>query len=201
MDANLKRIEGAIAHGLSCGRARIEDVAQILLISKSTLQRQMPSDVCFTDLRRKVQVRTALRSLCEGRLVATVAAEVCLSPDYLCVLVRKETGLTPGQIRRASRLGARLLRWKRGYPPEYGTPLYRRRVRDWRKVDTEMLDLLGDIRPGNPLFGWANELLRLSTKPDFRRQPHRDRLRARRRRESEHLQKRLRAFLEDRSRA
>jgi len=181
-------IREAIERALASGRTRIDDVAQLLLTSKSTLQRRLKAHrTTFTKLRREVQLHTALRLLTSGRSVARVAEEVALSPDHLCVVVREATELTPRQINRAARLADRLRRWEAHVPVAFGTQIYQRRLREWKRIDAELFDLLGDLGPDHPLVAWANELLELSARPDYRRKAYRDRLRAESRREGEEL--------------
>ena len=181
-------VEEAVRHALSIGRRSIDDVASLLFISKSTLQRLLKaSETDFTAVRQRVQIEIALRRLSEGASAATVASEVGLSRDYLCVLVREAAELTPNQIIRAKKLADTVARWRRHGPPEAWSPLYYKQRRQWRRVDDELERLLADLGPSHPLATWAKRLLVAADRPDFRRQPYRDEIRAQRRAEAEQL--------------
>jgi AraC-like DNA-binding protein len=194
-------IEDAIREAFTYGRTSIDDVAQILTVSRSTVERALaesgrskePTD--FTSLRRKVRLKIGLPLLTNGESVRSVAEKVCLSPDHLTVIVREETGLTPRQIIRAACLRKRIEDWKREGPLRQGTTLYRMRLRAWDRIDAELTNLLGDLGPSHPLARWAKQLLVNLERPDYRRQPYRDVMRANRKREGEVLQRRLKAHL------
>lgn len=197
-------IEAAIREAFSYGRSAIDDVAQILRVSRSTLERALnqPSHGCeptdFTSMRREVRLEIALELLTRGKSAGSVAEKVCLSPDYLTVVAREETGLTPKQIIRAAQLGKKVAAWKREGPVAQGTALYRERLRKWERIDTEVTNLLGDLGPTHPLNAWAKKLVVGLQRPDYRRQPYRNQLQAKRRRESEEIQRRLTAYLKER---
>ena len=198
---DLEEIENAIREAFTYGRTSIEDVAQILTVSRSTVERALaestpfeePTD--FTSLRRKVRLKIGLPLLTNGESVRSVAEKVCLSPDYLTVIVREETGLTPRQIIRAACLRERIENWKREGPLNQGTTLYRMRLRTWDRIDIELTNLLGDLGPSHPLTSWAKQLLVDLERPDYRRRPHRDVMRAKRQRESEVFQRRIQDHL------
>ena len=196
-----EEVEDAIREAFSYGRTSIEDIAQILTVSRSTVERALTGTVGsrqstdFTSLRRKVRLKIGLPLLTHGESVGSVAEKVCLCPDHLTVIVREETGLTPKQIIRASRLGQKIERWKREGPLRQGTTLYRLRLREWDRIDVQLSDLLGDLGPSHPLAHWAKQLLVDLERPDYRRQPYRDVLRVDRRRESELVQRRLQDYL------
>ena len=195
-------IEEAICEAFTYGRTSADDVAQILAVSRSTIERALaepvgsrkPTD--FTSLRRQARLKIGLPLLMNGESVRSIAEEVCLSPDHLTVIIREETGLTPKQIIRAARLGKKIEAWKREGPVHQGTTLYRMRLREWDRIDTELTNLLGDLGALHPLAQWAKRLLVNLERPDYRRQPHRDVVRANRKRESEVLQRRLQVHLD-----
>lgn len=195
-------IEDAIREAFTYGRIRIDDIAQILAVSRSTVERALaePADsknpTDFTALRRIVRLKISLPLLTNGESVRSVAEKVCLCPDHLTVIVRGETGLTPRQIIRAARLGKKIEDWKREGPLRQNTALYRTRLRAWDRIDTELTNLLGDLGPSHPLARWAKRLLVDLERPDYRRQPHRDVMRANRKRESDALQHRLQTYLD-----
>lgn len=196
-------VEAAIETALARGRTGIDDVAQILFVSKSTLQRRVKPHN-FTAVRQHVQLRLALDGLKSGREAGSVAKEVALSRDHLRVLVKKVTGLNPAQIVQASRLASRLQAWKAQVPPPSGTYAYRRRIDQWDQADHKLEAMLGDIGPENPLAPWAKGLLVAVERPDNRRRPNRERIQEARRREKERLEvlhkqeeKRFEKFLEE----
>lgn len=193
---SVAEIEAAIGEALARGRKRIDDVAQILLVSRSTLERAIPEDRSFTDLRQKVQMNIALPRLKRGDRAWIVADAVCLSPDRLRIMVREETGLTPRQIIWAAQARLKVEEWKSAGPIYPGTTLYRERLRRWDRIDHEMTELLGDFSATHPLADWAKQLLLAIERPDYRRQPYRDQLRQRRRKESERFQRRLQQALQ-----
>jgi len=196
-------VEVAIERALSMGRTRIEDVAQILFVSRSTVQRWAEPQT-FTKLRQRVQLRLALRSLVSGRSVEAVAQEVVLSRDHLRVLVKEATGLTPVAIVRATRMAHRLKRWKAQVPPPAGTYAYRHRISEWDKTDRKLQAMLGNLGHGNPLAPWAKKLLLSTARPDNRRRSNRKRIKEARKRERERLdeiykqeEQRFEKFLEE----
>lgn len=185
----------AVRLALEHGVKRIEDVAGSLHLSKSTLQRRLAQcGTTFTVVRRETQLSIALECLIEGGSARKAARRALLSPDHLCVMVRQMTGLTPRRIARAAELGRRVEHLRTLDPPESGTWLYRRRLRTWERIDGELDRLLGDLGPDHPLADWAKRLLLSAQKPDFRRQPYRERIRAKRQRESERLEEIWREF-------
>jgi len=166
----------------------IEDVAKHLYVSKSTLQRTLRSSgTSFSALRRRVQVQAALGYLTSGKSCAHTAERVGLSCDHLCKLVKAQADLTPKQIARAARLGARVRRWRSGVPPRAGTRLYYRRLEQWRLIEAEIAALLADLPAGHPLGSWAIKLQRSSKRPDYRRGRFRSRVQAERLREKARL--------------
>lgn len=194
---DLADIEQAIRSALASGRSGIMDVAQITSTSTSTLQRTLAKEgVCFSGLRRKVQLRIALRLLTSGKSLRFAASEVALTPDHLSVIIKEETGLCPRQILRAAELGGRVSRWRRQGPPSYGSPLYHRRRREWLQIDAELIRLLADLNASHPLAEWAKALLVAIDRPDYRRQPYRDDLRDRRELERKRWKLRLREYLD-----
>ena len=182
-----KEAEAAIETALARGRTGIDDVAQILFVSKSTLQRRVGPH-SFTAVRQRVQLRLALDGLTSGRGAGCVAREVVLSRDHLRVLVKKATGLTPARITQAVRLASRLQAWKAQVPPPSGTHAYRRRIDQWDQADRKLIALLGDIGPENPLAPWAKQLLVAVERPDNRLRPNRKRIQQARRAERERLE-------------
>lgn len=188
-------IQAAIRHALGRGTKRIEDVAEFLHISKSTLQRRLSErGTSYTALRRRAQVAIALKHLTAGKPVFTAAHRALVSSDHLCVIVREETGLTPGQIARAAELSRRIELMREHDPPTFGSSLYRRQIRRWHRIDAELDRLLGDLGSANPLANWAKELLVSAARPDFRRQPYRRRIRAKRKRERDQVEALMRDF-------
>lgn len=190
MASKRKRVgdaEDAIECALSLGRTKIEDVAQILFVSMSTLQRWVAPDT-FTKVRQRVQLRLALKGLVSGRSVETVAQEVVLSRDHLRVLVKEATGLTPAVIVRAARMASRLKQWKAQVPPPAGTYAYRHRISEWDKTDRKLQAMLGNLGHENPLAPWAKNLLLSVARPDNRHRSNRKRIQDARRRESERLE-------------
>lgn len=175
-------IETGIATALSRGRTNIEDVAQILFLSKSTLQRRLRPE-SFTSVRRRVQLRLALNVLQDGREVGVAAQEVALSRDHLRTLIKEETGLTPFQIVHAARLASRLGMWKDQIPPRAGTAAYRRRIEQWDQADRKLQTILGDIDAKNPLSTWAKRTLVAAQRPDNRRRSNRLRIEESRKRQ------------------
>jgi len=189
-------IEAAIRAALARGHKRIDDVAQILLVSRSTLERAIPEGSSFTMLRRKTQLELALIRLKRGERAQLVAEAVCLSPDRLRIMIRDETGLTPRQITYAAQALKKVETWKSAGPISPGTTFYRERLRRWDRIDREVTALVGDFNATHPLADWAKQLLLAIERPDFRRQPYRDQLRRRRRTESEKFQRQLAKALE-----
>lgn len=180
----------AIAEALNRGRRNIDDVAQILCVSSSTLQRLLAdAETDFTTLRREVQVAMALAHLTTGRRVCLVAERTVLSPDHLRVIVKEATGLTPLQILTAARISATLESWRRQGPPSYGSFLYRRQFEQWQRFDAQLQDLFSDLGPDHPLADWAKKTLLAAQRPDFRTQPYRRERRQRTRRQSAELQR------------
>jgi AraC-like DNA-binding protein len=188
-------VEAAIEAALSLGRTRIEDVAQILFVSRSTLQRWLKPR-SFTKVRQGVQLRIALKGLTSGRPVETVAREVALSRDHLRVIVREPTGLTPAEIARAARLGAQLKQWKGQVPPPAGTYAYRHRISEWNKADRKLQSILGDLDSSNPLAPWAKQLLLSVVRPDNRRRANRARIQEARKLEKQRLEERRKREIE-----
>jgi AraC-like DNA-binding protein len=188
-------VEEAMRDALARGRKSIDDVAQLLFVSASTLQRRLAhEDTTFTEVRQRVQVEVALELLTKGKAAASVAEEVCLSTDHLCVLVRRAADLTPLQIVRAATLTASVQRWRRSGPPTYGSPLYLTQFRKWRSIDRELRELLEDLDASHPLADWAKQMLTMVARPDFRRQPHRRRIRTERAKEQARQRARLDEF-------
>jgi AraC-like DNA-binding protein len=177
-------VEAAIETALAHGRTGIEDVAQILFMSKSTLQRRLGSS-SFTAVRQRVQLRLSLDALKSGREAGSVAKEVALSRDHLRILVKKTTSLTPARIAHAARLASRLQAWKEQVPPPSGTYAYRRRVDLWDQSDRKLQAMLGDIQSGNPLAPWAKQILPAVERPDNRLRSNRARIHEARRHERE----------------
>lgn len=194
---DLVDVERAIRHSLASGRSGIVDVAQIASTSTSTLQRALADrGTCFSVLRRRVRVNIALRLLTNGKSLRLAASEVALTPDHLSVILKEETGLCPRQIIRATELRNRVARWQKQGPPSYGSPLYYRQRREWQQIDAELTALLADLSATHPLAKWAKALLVGIERPDYRKQPYRDDLRSRRRRERERWELQLRRFLD-----
>jgi AraC-like DNA-binding protein len=187
------QVQAALRAALPCGKKSIDDVAQLLFVSTSTLQRVLAdSRLDFTQLRKEVQVEVALELLTQGKSARTVAAEVGLSRDHLCVLVRRATDLTPSQIIRATKLDAKVRRWRKYGPPPYGSPLYREQFRQWQEIDAGLQALFADLSADHPLATWAKKLLVGVARPDFRTQPHRGHIRDLRKREADELAARIR---------
>ena len=182
-------VERAIRERLQAGGTLyIEDVAERLYVSRSTLQRTLSTHgTSFSALRRHVQVQAALEYLTSGNSCTRTAERVGLSCDHLCKLVKAQADLTPKQIARASRLGARVRRWRSGAPPRAGTRLYYRRLERWRLIEAEIAALLADLPADHPLGSWAAKLQRSSQRPDYRRGRFRSRAHAERRREDARL--------------
>jgi len=188
-------VQTVLRDALACGKKSIDDVAQILFVSTSTLQRLLAdAGTGFTELRKEVQIQIALELLTQGRSARAVAGEVSLTPDHLCVLVRSATDLTPAQIIRASKLAAKVRRWRRYGPPPYGSPLYRRQLCEWQEIDAFLQGLLVDLGAHHPLATWAKRLLVDAARPDFRTQPHRGQIRARRKLEADELDAKINAL-------
>lgn len=182
-------VSTAIAEALGRGRRSRVDVAQILCVSSSTLQRLLAdAGTDFTTLRKEVQVRVALAYLTAGRRVWVAAERTVLSPDHLRVIVKEATGLTPLQILTAARISATLERWRRQGPPSYGSFLYRRQFEQWQRFDAQLQDLFADLGPSHPLADWAKKTLLVAQRPDFRTQPYRRERRRRARQQSAELQ-------------
>jgi len=168
-------IQEAIAAALARGRRSLADVAQILCVSPSTLQRSLAEqETDFTSLRREIQVRVALKHLTAGVPAWRVAQEVGLSHDHLRVIIKAATGLTPLEILTAARISATLRRWRSSGPPAYGSWLYRRQFEQWQKFDTQLQKMFEELGPAHPLANWAKEVLLAANRPDFRKQPYRD---------------------------
>jgi AraC-like DNA-binding protein len=183
-------VRTAIADALNRGRRNLVDVAQILCVSSSTLQRLLAEfETDFTTLRREVQVRLALGHLTAGCRVRLAAERTVLSPDHLCVIVKEATGLTPLQILSAARISATLERWRGQGPPSYGSFLYRRQFEQWQRFDSQLQDLFADLGPDHPLADWAKKTLLAAERPDFRTQPYRRQRLQRVRRQSAELQR------------
>jgi AraC-like DNA-binding protein len=188
-------VRASIRTCLEQGTKRIQDVALELHVSRSTLQRRLAEQgTDFTRLRRAVQTEVALEHLKSGRAVVVAARRALVCPDHLRRFVREETGLTPGQIARAVELADRVQLMREQDPPSFGTPLYRLQMRKWHRIDAELDGLLGDIGPTNPLADWAKGLLLSAERPDFRRQPYRNQIREKRKREREELETLMREF-------
>lgn len=186
----LPEVRTAIADALDRGRRTLVDVAQILCVSSSTLQRLLSdSGTDFTTLRKEVQVRLALDYLTAGRRVWVAAERTVLSPDHLRVVVKEATGLTPLQILEAARISATLEKWRHQGPPSYGSFLYRRQFEQWQRFDAQLQDLFADLGPSHPLSDWAKKTLLSAQRPDFRTQPYRRERRRRARRQSAELQR------------
>jgi AraC-like DNA-binding protein len=181
---SIKEVEAAIETALARGRTGVDDVAQILFVSRSTLQRRVKPD-SFTAIRQRVQLRVALDGLKSGREAGHVAKEVALSRDHLRILVKRATGLTPARILQAASLASRLQAWKVQVPPPSGTYAYRRRIDQWDQCDRRLDTILGDIKAGNPLAPWAMRLLVSVERPDNRLRPNRERIQEARKRERE----------------
>jgi AraC-like DNA-binding protein len=193
----LAEIDDTIRHALATGRTRREDVAQLLYISDSTLTRVLKAGKTgFTARRRQVRLDIALKRLTEGQPAAVVARDVGVSRDHLCVIVREETGLTPRQIIRAKHLSDIVVRWQRRGPPAERSTLYRQQFREWKKIDDELQHLLQDLGPSHPLAEWAKTVVVAAGRPDFRRNPYRARVRARRQEEAEQDAARMQRFNE-----
>jgi hypothetical protein len=94
---------------------------------------------------------------------------------------------------RATKLVASVQRWRRYGPPKYGSPLYFAQFRKWRSIDRELRQLLEDLHALHPLADWAKQMLTLAARPDFRRRPHRTRIR----RERAEEQARQRAWIDN----
>lgn len=180
----LDDVEAAVEIALDRGRTGIDDVAQLLFVSKSTLQRRA-EPLTFTAVRQRVQLRLALKALTSGGDVGGVARDVALSRDHLRVLVKKATGLTPARIVQAAHIAGRIDVWKGQLPPQSGTWAYRRWIDQWDKADRKLQDLLGDIGPRNPLAQWAKRILVAAERPDNRLRSNRERIQDVRRRERE----------------
>lgn len=190
----LPHVQKAIADALARGRRNLVDVAQILCVSASTLQRLLAEhETDFTTLRREVQVRIALEYLIGGRPVWKAAEHAVLSPDHLCLVVKEATGLTPLQILTAARISATLTRWRRKGPPPYGSWLYRRQFEEWQKFDAQLQELFADFGPTHPLANWAKKTLLIADRPEFRTQPYRAERRLRAKRRSAQIQNLLEA--------
>jgi AraC-like DNA-binding protein len=192
-----KQVEAAIREAFQRGHAGIEDVAQILCVSRSTVERSLaqPLDgreaTDFTQLRNVLRVSIALDLLTSGVPIRNVAERVCVSADHLTVLVRRAVGLAPGEISRAILLRGRVSAWKREGPLRPGTMLYRKRLREWDRIDAQMVALLGDLDASHPLAAWAKALLTDLERPDYRREPFRKELEDKKRERSEALEKQL----------
>jgi AraC-like DNA-binding protein len=165
--------------------ARIEEVAAVLFVSRSTLQRRLAAGgTSFTEIRREARVRVALCRLTSGSSCARTAREVGLSGDHLCRLITLETGVRPRDIARACELATRARRWRRATPPRSGTRLYAERRSRWRALEAELQELLEPISAsGHPLSAWAHRMRRAGRRPDFRRGVYRARARSSRRKE------------------
>jgi AraC-like DNA-binding protein len=174
-------VRNAIGRALARGLRSTDDVAQLLHVSRSTLERGLQDEgVEFKQLRRDVQLEIALELLTSGASAAHTATEVCVTRDHLCVIVRAHTGLTPYQLIRAVKLAEKVGRWQEQGPPAYGSAWYRAQFDQWRAIDDELQRLFGDLGPDHPLADWAKKLLLAVERPDYRRAPHRARLRSRR---------------------
>jgi methylphosphotriester-DNA--protein-cysteine methyltransferase len=187
-------IRVAIHESLAQGRRRIEDVAQILCCSKSTLQRVLlaAEEPSFTEIRQEAQVRIALEHLTDGRPVWLAADRAAVSADHLRVIVKETTGLTPQQIVRAAEMSATLRRWRAQGPPRFGSWRYREQMQRWQKIDSQLQGLLADLEASHPLANWAKQVLVEAQRPDFRTQPYR----SSRRREAERQAARIQRILE-----
>lgn len=194
---SVDEVRTAIRRALGRGRRSPEDVAQILHVSRSTLERGLhDKGVLFKQLRREVQLSVAVELMTAGTPAGRVAAEVCMTRDHLCVIVREYTGLTPYQIIRAARLAEKVRGWRRYGPPAFGSALYRKQLQEWHAVDMELQNLFGDLGPEHPLTAWAKGLLVAAHRPDFRRQPYRAQIRERREKENTDAAARLQRFAE-----
>lgn len=183
----IREVEAAIETALARGRTRVDDVAQILFVSKSTLQRRV-KPYTFTAIRQRVQLRLALDDLTSGGEAGNTAKKVILSRDHLRVLVKEGTGLTPARIVYAAKLASQLQAWKNQIPPRSGTYAYRRRIIEWDQADRKLEVMLGDIGPENPLAPWAKQLLVAVERPDNRLRSNRARIQEARRHERERLE-------------
>lgn len=191
---SLPEIQDTIRDGVHAGTMlHVEDVAESLYLSRSTLQRTLEDlDTTFTRLRRQVRVDVALERLTAGESCTSTAAYVGLSTDHLCKLVTEYADLTPRQIARACELADRVRRWRRSAPPRADTSLYWKQLEQWRAIDAELGALVADLSPGHPLAAWARKLRRSTQRPDYRRGRYRARVRAERRREQARLLMQLR---------
>lgn len=182
----------AIRKALARGRRSPEDVAQLLYVSRSTLERGLQDEgLKFKQLRREEQLKIAIELLTAGTPAAHVADEVCMTRDHLRVTVREHTGRAPNQIIRAARLADKARGWSRYGPPAFGSARYRRQFHEWKAIDAELQRLLADLGHTHPLAAWAKKLLVAAHRPDFRQRPHRARLRERQAREAAASQERL----------
>jgi AraC-like DNA-binding protein len=181
-------------------RARIEDVAVALYMSRATLQRRLAREgESFTEIRRRSRVTVAITELTHGSSCSRAAARVGLSGEHLCRLVSQQTGLRPKEIVRASALAARAQRWRRSPPPRSGSRLYWERSRRWRALESEVRILLAPVpATGHPLSSWARRTVQMCVRPDYRTGRYRARVHAARnaeRRAREAERRRLDAWL------
>jgi AraC-like DNA-binding protein len=181
----LREVQGAICDRLHAGAMlHVEDIAESLYVSKSTLQRTLADlDTTFTQLRRQVQVEVAIKRLTGGASCTSTAAYVGLSSDHMCKLVAEYADLTPRQIVRACQLAGRVQRWRRSVPPRANTKLYFKQLERWRAIDAEIEQLVAGLASGHPLAAWAHKLRQSTQRPDYRRGRYRTRVRAQRRRD------------------
>lgn len=155
------------------------EVAADLLSSRSTVQRALRAHgTTFSAELHQLRVRIATLLIVRHRRTATEAARaVGVTPDHLRKLLLDALGVTPGNLRRVLGKLDTVRRWNRGSPPQYGTPWYRQRRRRWMALERDVARILGPIPPSSPLREWADQRLDEIRRPDFRKNPHRDRIR------------------------
>lgn len=177
----------------------LEEVAADLLSSRSQVQRALAdAGTTFSDVLFRLRVQLATDLLIRQRRSAREAAQaVGVAPDHLRTLLLRGLGVSPGEIKRVLAKVDKASRWRRTAPPPYGTVLYRKRRRDWTILQRDVERLVSDIPVESPIYGWSREVLRQTRRPDFRRSPHRDLIRATRHEEQMQIIALLEAALRD----
>jgi len=156
--------------------ARIEEVANELHVSRSTLQRALSrSGTTFTRLRQVVQLEEAARHLMyphRSYSRSHLASRLGLSREYMSRRLQAEWNLSPADIERLSQLRSELvvtnsLLGRLNSEPNIGvedTPWLTERR---KHIETEIRDILAHI-PSNSPSRWADQIrsgLRTSVSP------------------------------------
>lgn len=154
----LAEIRASLTRRVVCGNDSADGVAGDLACSQSTLHRALrQSGTTFTRERNDFRASAALDLLLRGTYPRAVAQRIGISPDYLRIVVRRSTGLTPAHIYNARWLGIVLTR----------TPETRAELEKWIQADADLQTIVGDLPRDHCLANWAKQLLLAGYQPRF----------------------------------